>query len=90
MNELQSVPYIVYEQEKIHASRAQRRWFVICIVLIAALIASNLGWIIYESQFETVTETIEEYEYEIQQDSENGNNNFVGHDGDITNGEADG
>ena len=30
--------------------------FIIIIVLIIALIGTNVGWLIYESQFETVTE----------------------------------
>ena len=33
------------------------RWFVISIVLLIALVISNVGWLIYESSFETVTET---------------------------------
>ena len=32
------------------------RWFVISIVLLIALVISNVGWLIYESSFETVTE----------------------------------
>lgn len=30
--------------------------FIIIIILIIALIGTNVGWLIYESQFETVTE----------------------------------
>ena len=33
------------------------RWFVISIVLLIALVTSNVGWLIYESQWEEVTET---------------------------------
>ena len=33
------------------------RWFVISIVLLIALVISNVGWLIYESSFKTVTET---------------------------------
>lgn len=33
------------------------RWFVISIVLLIALVISNVGWLIYESQWEEVTET---------------------------------
>ena len=32
------------------------RWFVISIVLLIALVISNVGWLIYESSFETVYE----------------------------------
>ena len=34
-----------------------KRWFVISIVLLIALVISNVGWLIYESQWEEVTET---------------------------------
>ena len=41
--------------------------FIIIIILIIALIGTNVGWLIYESQFETITEetatqTIDEIE----------------------------
>lgn len=32
------------------------RWFVISIVLLIALVISNVSWLIYESSFETVYE----------------------------------
>ena len=33
-----------------------KRWFVISIIELVLLVGSNIGWWIYESQFETVTE----------------------------------
>lgn len=47
------------------------RWFVISIVLLIALVISNVGWLIYESSFETVTETqtVEQH----QDDTDNSN-----------------
>ena len=33
------------------------RWFVISIVLLIALVVSNIGWLIYESQWEETTKT---------------------------------
>lgn len=47
------------------------RWFVISIVLLIALVISNVGWLIYESQWEEVTETqtIEQH----QEDTDNSN-----------------
>ena len=32
------------------------RWFVISIILLVALVVSNIGWLLYESTFETVYE----------------------------------
>ena len=47
------------------------RWFVISIILLVALVVSNVGWLIYESSFETVTETqtVEQH----QEDTDNSN-----------------
>ena len=33
-------------------AQTQKRLFIIILVLILALIGTNVGWIIYESQFE--------------------------------------
>lgn len=39
--------------------RTIRRLWILCIILIFALIASNAAWIYYESQFEDVVTTTE-------------------------------
>ena len=49
--------YITYESAMARMERANKRNFIIIIILILALIATNAGWIIYESQFETVETT---------------------------------
>ena len=51
--------------------KSSKRWFVISIVLLIALVISNVGWLIYESQWEetTETQTIEQY----QEDTNNFN-----------------
>ena len=33
-----------------------KRWFITSIVLLIALVGSNIAWLIYESQFETIAE----------------------------------
>lgn len=48
-----------------------KRWFIISIIELILLIASNIGWWIYESQFETVTE--EQTITQEQKDTENSN-----------------
>ena len=60
--------------------RQVKRLFILCIIMFLALVGSNIAWIAYENQFvDTVT---------VTQDTPNGNNNYVGRDGDITNGAA--
>lgn len=36
--------------------KTTKRWFVISIILLVALVVSNIGWLLYESTFETVYE----------------------------------
>ena len=51
--------------------KTTKRWFIISIILLVALVVSNIGWLIYESQWEEVTETqtIEQH----QDDTDNSN-----------------
>ena len=53
---LASIPYFAHEGEMNRAERANKRLWIIIIILIVALVGTNAGWIIYESQF-SVTET---------------------------------
>ena len=36
--------------------KSAQRKFVIIVILIISLIGTNVGWLIYESQFETMSE----------------------------------
>lgn len=81
-----SVPYVVHEAAMARSERHNKRLWICVLVLIGALIATNIGWIAYEAQFETIEESAET---NITQDNENGDNNYIGNDGDITYGEAD-
>ena len=51
--------------------KVSRRWFIISIILLVALVTTNVAWLIYESSFETVTETqtVEQH----QEDTDNSN-----------------
>lgn len=37
-----------------------KRWFVIAIVELVLIIGTNIGWLIYNSQFEEITTTTDE------------------------------
>ena len=74
------VPYIAHESAVARLERVIKRLWVLALVLIILLTASNAAWIWYESQFEEVR---------IEQENESGYNNFIGNDGDIYNGETD-
>lgn len=73
---METVPFVAFESVCTRLERNNRRLFIICIALLVALLATNIGWIAYEAQYQTVS-----YEQEVQQEAtENGNNVFVGGD----------
>ena len=79
-----NVPYIVFESSQARLDKVNRRSWILTIILIILLFATNGAWLCYEMQFNTVTETTT-----VTQTTEEGANNFIGNDGDIENGEAD-
>ena len=48
------IPYYVHEGEMVRMERLNKRWFISFLIVLVMLFATNAGWIIYESQFETV------------------------------------
>ena len=78
----ESIPYFVHEGEMSRMERTIRRLWILCIIIFLALVGTNAGWIWYEAQFVD--------EITVTQENEDGYNNYVGNDGDITNyGKAD-
>ena len=77
MNE--SVPYIVHEGDMARMDRMNKRLWIAIILLVVLLVASNCGWLWYESQFEDeiVTTTTQKV---TQTTEKGGNNDFVGGD----------
>ena len=53
-NEKMSIPYAVHEATVTRLERINARLWVVILILIFALIASNIAWIIYEKQFDVV------------------------------------
>ena len=54
--------------------KTTKRWFVISIILLVALVVSNICWLLYESTFETVYEDSTQYMEDIDNTS---NTNFT-------------
>lgn len=84
----ETIPYIVYQAEmhrqaRQHEKEIERsekhtlKWMIAFFVALAMLFVTNVGWIIYESQFETIS---------YEQDGEGLNNVNVGEQGDINYG----
>ena len=51
--------------------KTTKRWFIVSIILLIALVGTNVAWLIYESSLDTVTETqtVEQH----QEDTDNSN-----------------
>lgn len=81
--EQDKIPYFVHEGVVARMERTNRRLWILCIILIVLLAATNGAWIYYESQFEDVVST------EISQDvnSDDGGNAVI-NDGVHINGES--
>lgn len=78
------VPFVVFESTKATMERTIRRLWILVLVLVIMLVGTNAAWIYYESQWEVVETT------SITQENDNGYNNYIGNDGDIYNGKANG
>lgn len=78
-----NVPFLVFESMLEKEDRQQRRLVVIIVILILLLVASNGLWLYEWNQYEYIEDSVE-----VKVDSEGeGIANYIGEDGDITNGE---
>ena len=53
------VPFPVFESVKATMERGARRLWIVILVLLLLLAGSNIGWLVYESQFTDEVWTIE-------------------------------
>lgn len=85
MNEVKDIPYIAFESSQARMERVNKRLWIVILVLIIALVGTNIGWIVYENQFE---ETVVTQEVEAQSDGDSDLHiNTVG--GDYNGGESE-
>lgn len=73
-----NVPYVVHEAEMARSERHIKRLWIALVVAVVLMFASNVGWLIYESQFETIG-----YSYDYSQDGEG--TNIIGSDNEVNN-----
>jgi hypothetical protein len=76
-----NVPYIVYEGEQARMERHTKRLVIALIISICLIFASNALWLYSWFQWDYVSE-----ETTHIVDAENGIANYIGNNGDITNG----
>lgn len=74
---MMTVPYIAHQSAAARQERQIRRMWIALIVSISMLFASNIGWLIYESQFETIS-------YDYTQDGQG--TNIIGDSNEVNNG----
>lgn len=84
MEEKITVPYIVYESSMARAERQHKRLWIALIVAVVMIVITNIAWLYIWNSYEYVGDTSE-----ISVEGE-GNANYIGNDGDITNGESNG
>lgn len=85
MNENRDVPYIVYEGSMARTERHIKRLVIALIVAIIMICISNLAWLYLWNSYEYVGDS-----QAVTVDSDGGNANYIGNDGDISNGEDNG
>ena len=86
-NNMAVMPIAQHEKEQTRLMGIIKWLIAVIVILIVLLVGSNVGWLIYNSQFEVVEET--KTETNITQDNDSGYNNYIGNDRDIVNGETD-
>lgn len=75
------VPYIVYESAMARTERHIKRLVIALIIAVIGIVATNVVWLYMWNSYEYVGDS-----EEVNIDSDNGIANYIGDDGDITNG----
>ena len=75
------VSFTVYESQGSRLERTNKRLFILNVILILVLLATNGAWIVYENQF------VDEIQIEQEVDTGTGDANVIGI-GDLNYGEG--
>lgn len=78
---MENVPYTLYEASQARFDRRFRQMWVLVIILVVMLVGTNAGWIIYESQYESIETT-------VTQDAETGTGNAIIYGNEVHYGEG--
>ena len=82
-NDMAVMPIAQHEKDENRLMGIIKWLIAVIVILILLLVGTNVGWLIYNSQFEDVEESTT-----ITQENAEGYNNYIGNDGDIVNGET--
>lgn len=81
-NEL-TIPYFVHEGDMARSERTIKKLMIALVVAIALIFASNAIWLYAWMQYDYVST---DSSSTVDIDSKDGTANYIGNDGDITNG----
>jgi hypothetical protein len=84
MDDIKSVPYVVYEGEQVINERKEFRLIIVVIIMILLTFATNALWLYAWMQYDYTSEQ------SVSIDSTDGVANYIGKDGAITYGEDTG
>ena len=82
-NDMAVMPIAQHEKDQNRLMSIIKRLIAVIVILIVLLVGSNIGWLIYENQYEVVEESTT-----ITQENAEGYNNYIGNDDDIVNGKT--
>lgn len=77
----QSIPYFAHEGMMARMERNIKRLWIALIIVVALMFASNAAWLYAWMQYDYV-----DMDRSIDVNAEYGTANYIGNDGDITNG----
>jgi len=81
---MENIPYAVYESSQVRHERTVKRLIAVIIVLIVMLFASHMAWLYAWQSYDYTSEETQS----VVVDGKDGTANYIGNDGDITNGES--
>lgn len=85
--EINSVPYVVHEGILSRMERSNKRMLIALIIAVALLFASNALWLYKWTQYDYCGDTTSQ---DVTLDSKDGIANYIGNNGDISNGKDQG
>lgn len=59
VNPGEMISWAMHEKEMTRMETANKRWFISFLIVLVMLFATNVGWVIYESQFQDIIITQE-------------------------------
>ena len=59
-NRPDNISYFDHEAQLVRADQNLRKWFLAWAITFAVLVITNVGWIIYEAQYQDVTTVTQE------------------------------